>query len=87
MARTDDTCISIVPIGIDLPASVLAIMAFQQARHPAVRAAGYPCTVVRVKRRDINIAVPESASVDGDINPFAQSLVEEMQEPEGAASA
>ena len=87
MVRTDDTCISIVPIGIAFSARIFAIMVFQQARHRAVRAASYPWTVVRVKRRDINMAFPDSASVDGDIKPFARFLVEEMLEPEDAAFA
>ncbi|MBP6607301.1 MAG: Fic family protein [Nitrospira sp.] len=48
---------------------------------------GYPWTVVRVKRRDTYMDALESASVEGDIKPFAQFLVEEMHEPEDAAFA
>ena len=47
---------------------------------------GYPWTVVRAKRRDTYMDVLESASIEGDIKPFARFLVEEMQEPEGAVN-
>ncbi len=41
---------------------------------------GYPWTVVRVKRRDVYLAALESASVGGDIKPFARFIAEEMKE-------
>lgn len=41
---------------------------------------GYPWTVVRVKRRDAYLAALESASVGGDIKPFARFIAEEMGE-------
>jgi len=41
---------------------------------------GYPWTVVRVKRRDTYLAALESASVGGDIKPFARFIAEEMRE-------
>lgn len=39
---------------------------------------GYPWTVIRVKRRDAYMAALESASVGGDIKPFARFIAEEM---------
>ena len=39
---------------------------------------GYPWTVIRVKRRDVYMAALESASVGGDIKPFARFIAEEM---------
>jgi hypothetical protein len=44
---------------------------------------GYPWTVVRVKRRAIYMDALESASVEGDIKPFARFLVEEMMDAGG----
>lgn len=41
---------------------------------------GYPWTVVRVKRRDVYLSALESASVGGDIKPFARFIAEEMGE-------
>jgi hypothetical protein len=35
---------------------------------------GYPWTVIRVEDRDTYLAALESASVDGDIEPFARFL-------------
>jgi fido (protein-threonine AMPylation protein) len=39
---------------------------------------GYPWTVIRVKRWDVYMAALESASVGGDIKPFARFIAEEM---------
>ena len=44
---------------------------------------GYPWTVVRVKRRVTYMVALESASVEGDIKPFARFLVEEMLDAGG----
>lgn len=41
---------------------------------------GYPWTVVRVRRRDAYLGTLESASVGGDIKPFARFIAEEMGE-------
>lgn len=37
-------------------------------------AGGYPWTVIRVEDRETYLATLESASVDGDIEPFARFL-------------
>ena len=47
---------------------------------------GYPWTVVRVKRRDTYMDALESASVAGDIKPFARFLAEEMLNTDGVLS-
>jgi Fic family protein len=40
---------------------------------------GYPWTVIRVKRRNEYMTALESASVGGDIKPFARFIAEEMR--------
>ena len=40
---------------------------------------GYPWTIIRMKSRGKYMSALETASVDGDIKPFAQFLVHEMQ--------
>jgi Fic family protein len=41
-------------------------------------AGGYPWTIIRVEDRDTYLAALESASVDGDIEPFARFLAEQV---------
>ena len=42
---------------------------------------GYPWTVIRVDERNRYMSALESASVAGDIEPFATFLVEQIQRP------
>jgi Fic family protein len=40
---------------------------------------GYPWTIIRMKNRAQYMSALEKASVDGDIKPFAEFIVQEMQ--------
>ncbi|MCX7009914.1 MAG: cell filamentation protein Fic, partial [Kiritimatiellaeota bacterium] len=41
--------------------------------------AGYPWTIVRTERRSAYLVALESASTQGNIEPFARFILEEMQ--------